>query len=91
MLPRFEQVLKLQRLRSLSLNGKITVFKYLAISKVVYLAMMTPIVKFLIDDPKIKQLFKFNKNKNGDVKEVDSFSNVTKALKIKISSKENNT
>ena len=44
---RIEQVLKLWRMRSLFLDSKITVFQSLAISTIVYLAMMTPVPKLI--------------------------------------------
>ena len=49
---RIAQILKLSRVKSLSLGGKITVFKSLAISKIVFLA------KLIIDAfQKIKKRF----------------------------------
>ena len=36
-----EKVLKLQRMRNLTLEGKVTVFKALTISKIVHLALIT--------------------------------------------------
>ena len=47
---KIEKVLKLWRMRNLSLAGKITVFKSLAISKIVCLAMMTPAPKPIVND-----------------------------------------
>ena len=47
---KIEKVLKLWRMRNLSLAGKITFFKSLAISKIVYLAMMTPVPKPIVND-----------------------------------------
>ena len=45
-------------MRSLFLDGKITVFKSLAISTIVYLAMMTPISKLIsMNFRKIKNVF----------------------------------
>ena len=67
---KIEKILKLWQMRNLSLAGKITIFKSLAISKIVYLAMMTPVPKPIVNDlcklqkeflwgsskPKIKQI-----------------------------------
>ena len=73
------------RLRNLSLEGKITVFKTLAISKIVYLALLTNIPnntltefneiqnKFLWNNKKckIKHDTLCNEHKNGGLKNVD--------------------
>ena len=57
-------VLKLWRMRSLTLEGKITIFKSLAISKIVYLALLTPIPNVVVDELKqIQKTFLWGKNK----------------------------
>ena len=43
-------VIKLWRMRHLSLEGKITIFKSLALSKVVYLAVLTIVLKSIIEE-----------------------------------------
>ena len=79
---KIEKVLKLWRMRNLSLAGKITVSKSLAISKIVYLAMMTPVPKPIVNDlcklhkeflwgiskPKIKHETLCNNYENGGLK-----------------------
>ena len=60
-----EKVLKLWRMRNLLLAGKITVFKTLAISKIVYLAMMTPVPNQIINELyKLQKEFLWGKTKN---------------------------
>ena len=49
-------ILKLWRMRNLSIEGKIVVFKTLAISKLVYLALLTVIPNHIID--KVAQIQK---------------------------------
>ena len=57
-------VLKLWRMRHLTLEGKITVFKSLAISKIVYLALLTPVPNVVIEELKqIQKTFLWGKNK----------------------------
>ena len=77
-------------MRNLSLTGKITVFKSLAISKIVYLAMMTPVPKTIVNDlcklqkeflwgsskPKIKHETLCNNYENGGLKCVDISSKI---------------
>ena len=43
-------VVKLWRLRNLSLEGKRTIFKSLALSKIVYLALLTIVPKSIIEE-----------------------------------------
>ena len=43
-------VIKLWRMRHLSLEGKITIFKSLALSKIVYLALLTIVPKSIIEE-----------------------------------------
>ena len=87
---KIEKVLKLWRMRNLSLAGKITVFKSLTISKIVYLAMMTPVPKSIVNHlcklqkeflwgsskPKIKHETLCNKYENGGLKCVDIGSKI---------------
>ena len=42
--------IKLWRMRNLTLEGKITIFKSLAISKIVYLALLTSIPNYVIEE-----------------------------------------
>ena len=57
-------VLKLWRMRSLTLEGKITIFKSLAISKIVYLALLTPVPNVVVEELKqIQKTFLWGKNK----------------------------
>ena len=48
-IPKIESILKLQRMRQLTLEGRITVFKSLAISKVVHLLLITKLHNNTID------------------------------------------
>ena len=87
---KIEKVLKLWRMRNLLLAGKITAFKSLAISKIVYLAMMTPVPKPIVNDlcklqkeflrdsskPKIKHETLCNNYENGGLKCVDIGSKI---------------
>ena len=50
-------VLKLWRMRNLSIEGKVVVFKTLAISKLVYLVLLTVIPNHITDKAKIKKSF----------------------------------
>ena len=43
-------VIKLWRMRHLSLEGKITIFKSLALSEIVYLALLTIVPKSIIEE-----------------------------------------
>ena len=43
-------VIKLWRIRHLSLEGKITIFKSLVLSKIVYLALLTIVPKIIIEE-----------------------------------------
>ena len=78
-------VITLWRMRHLSLEGKITIFKLLAISKIVYLALLTVVPKNVIFElkeiqnnflwsnkkSKIKHSMLCNDYKNGGLKTVD--------------------
>ena len=81
---KIENVLKLWRVRSLSLEGKITVFKSLALSKITHLALVKTIPPSITDqlnktqnnfiwnglNPKIKKLTINNNYENGGLKNV---------------------
>ena len=54
-IPKIENVLKLWRARNLSLEGKITVFKSLALSKITHLALVKTIPPYIIDQLNKKQ------------------------------------
>ena len=78
-------VIKLWCMRHLSLEGKITIFKSLALSKIVYLALLTIVPKSIIKElneiqkmflwskkkSKIKHSTLCNDYKNGGLKNVD--------------------
>ena len=78
-------VIKLWRMRHLSLEGKITIFKSLALSKLVYLVLLTIVPKSIIKELneiqkkflwsnkkcKIKHGTLCNDNKNGGLRNVD--------------------
>ena len=88
---KIEQVLKLWRKRNLSLEGKITIFKTLAIPKIVYLAMMNPVPKDICDEiqkiqkdfiwnyttPKVKHNTLINNFDKGGLKCIDIESKIT--------------
>ena len=58
-------VIKLWRMRHLSLEGKITIFKSLAISKIVYLPLLTMVPKNVIFELKeIQNKFLWSNNKS---------------------------
>ena len=87
---KIEKVLKLRRVRNLTLEGKITVVETLAISKIIHLSLVinfpTQIInelnkkqKELISNgrnPKIKHSTLCNKYENGGLKNVDILSKV---------------
>ena len=55
-------VIKLWRMRHLSLEGKITIFKSLALSKIVFLALLTIIPKSIIKElNEIQKMFLWSK------------------------------
>ena len=82
---KIENALKLWRARNLSLEGKITVFKSLALSKITYLALVKTIPPSIIDqlnktqknfiwnglNPKIKNSTINNNYENGGLKNVN--------------------
>ena len=49
LIKKIENVLKIWRIRNLTVQGKITIFKTLAISKVIHLALVTNIPQGIID------------------------------------------
>ena len=49
LLKKIENVLKIWRTRNLKVHGKITIFKTLAISKVIHLALVTNVPHIIID------------------------------------------
>ena len=84
-IPKIENALKLWRARNLPLEGKITVFKSLALSKTTYLALVKTIPPSIIDqlnktqknfiwnglNPKIKNSTVNNNYENGGIKNVN--------------------
>ena len=84
---KIQAVLKLWRMRRLSLEGKIIVFKSLAISKIVYLSLLTNIPNNIVEElkkiqknflwnftaPKIKHSTTRMDYQNGGLKNVDVF------------------
>ena len=96
-LQKIENVLKLWRERNLSFEGKIAVFKSLALSKITHLALVKTISPSIIDqlnktqkhfiwnglNPKIKNSTINNNYKNGGLKNVN--------IAAKISSLQNNS
>ena len=87
---KIEKVLKLWRMRNLTLEGKITIFKTLAISKIIHLSLVTNVPTQIIKElnkiqkefiwngsnPKIKHSTLCNKYENGGLKNVDILSKV---------------
>ena len=49
---KIEKVLKLWRMRNLTLEGKITIFKTLAISKIIHLSLVTNVSMEIINELK---------------------------------------
>ena len=84
---KIQEVLKLWRMRMLSLEGKIIVFKSLAISKIVYLSLLTNVPNNIAEElkiiqknflwnfiaPKIKHSTTRMDYQNGGLKNVDVF------------------
>ena len=84
LIKKIENVLKIWRIRNLTVQGKITIFKTLAISKVIHLALVTNIPQVIIDQlnkiqkdfiwnrkhPKIKHSTLCNRDENGGLKSV---------------------
>ena len=87
---KIEKVLKLWRMWNLTLEGKITIFKTLAISKIIHLSLVTNVPTQIINElnkiqkefswngsnPKIKHSTLCNKHENGGLKNVDILSKV---------------
>ena len=60
-LSNIQGVLKLWRMRQLTIEGRIVIFKTLAISKIAYLALLTNIPNIIIDElEKIQKTFIWN-------------------------------
>ena len=82
---KIEKVLKLRRIRNLTMEGKITISKTLAISKIVNLSLVSNVPTEIINklnkiqkeficngnNPKIKHSILHNKYENGGLKNVD--------------------
>ena len=49
LIKKIENVLKIWRIRNLTVQGKITIFKTLAISKVIHLALVTNVSQVIVD------------------------------------------
>ena len=87
---KIEKVLKLWRMRNLTLEEKITIFKTLAISKIIHLSLVTNVPTQIINElnkiqkefiwngsnPKIKHSNLCNKYENGGLKNMDILSKV---------------
>ena len=85
---KIEKVLKLRRMRNLTLEGKTTIFKTLAISKIIHLSLVTNVPTQIINElnktqkefiwngsnPKIKHSTLCNKYENGGLKNVNILS-----------------
>ena len=85
-----QTILKIWRMRNLSLLGKITVFKSLAISKIIHLALITTLDKTMINHlekiqrdfiwdgkpPKIKHAVLCQSYENGGLKNVDILTKI---------------
>ena len=92
----FVNTIRLWRMRKLALEEKITIFKSLAISKIVYLALLTTIPNSVIEEltqirkiflwgnkkPKIKYCTLCNKYKDDGLKNIDT---VHKVVSLKCS------
>ena len=84
LIKKIENVLKIWRIRNLTVQGKITIFKTLAISKVIHLALVTNVPQVIIDQlnknqkdfiwnrkyPKIGHSTLCNTHENGGFKRV---------------------
>ena len=95
---KIQNIIKLWKLRKLTIEGKIVVFKSLAISKLIHLALVTEIptstnnlftklqMEFIWKgkNPKIKNSTLFNDYENGGLKNIDIFSKVTMLLDKKV-------
>ena len=88
---KIETVLKIWRMRNLTLEGKVTIFKILAISKIIDLASVTILPNSTISQlnkihkefiwnltrPKIKEKTPINNFDKGELKDVDILSKIT--------------
>ena len=100
-----EKVLKVWRMRNLTLEGKVTVFKALAISKIVHLTLITNITSSTIKElnkiqkefiwknknPKIKHTALCNNYDNGSLKNIDISSKIISLRCSQIKKLYNNT
>ena len=91
LIKKIENVLKIWRTRNLTVQGKIAIFKTLAISKVIHLALVTNVTHVIIDQlnktqkdfiwnpkhPKIRHSTLCNTYENGGLKIVDIPNNFT--------------
>ena len=80
-----QRVLKIWKMRNLTLEGKIVIFKTLAISKIVFQSMITPVPRHIVNEleriqkaflwknssPKIKHETLCNDYKDGGLKNID--------------------
>ena len=92
LIKKIENVLRIWRTRNLTVQGKITIFKTLAISKVIHLALVTNILQVIIDQlnknqkdfiwhqkyPKVRHSTLCNSHKNGGLKSVHIPNKLTK-------------
>ena len=88
---KIENVLKMWRIRNLTIQGKISIFKTLAISKVTHLTLVTNIPQVIIDQlnkiqkhfiwnqklPKIRHSILCNTHENGSLKSVHISNKLT--------------
>ena len=84
---KIENILKVQRMKDLTIEGKIVIFKSLVVSKIVHLALIKSVPILPIEQlnimkknfiwkgkkTKIEQCTLCNSNENGDLKDVDIF------------------
>ena len=82
LIKKIENVLKIWRIRNLTVQGKITIFKTLAISKVIHLALVTNVPKVIIDQlNKIQKDFISNGN---NPKDILLYAILTKMVALKV-------
>ena len=89
-----ESVLRLWRMSNLTIEGKVLVFKSIAISKIVHLSLITTVLHAIISqlnniqknlikngkNPKIKHLTLSNSYEDGALKDVDVLTKVSSLL-----------
>ena len=85
-----QRVLKIWKMRNLTLEGKIVIFKTLAISKIVFQSMITPVPRHIVNEleriqkaflwknssPKIKHETLCNDYKGGGLKNIDILNKI---------------